>query len=80
MIGQERERLATVEAQIRDLAGNGQPGRIGRIEERIEHIEGMMDKQREAQTSQSRYIYIGIGILGALQFVAPFLLKTILKS
>jgi hypothetical protein len=77
----ERERLAALESQIEDLAGNGQPGRIGRIEQRVERIEVKMDcardaldKQiaadRDAREKQGRNIYIGIGVLAALQFLA----------
>jgi hypothetical protein len=62
----ERERLATLETQMKELVGNGQPGRIGRIEAKLDELG-----------QQGRYIYIGIGILATLQFVAPMLLKRV---
>jgi hypothetical protein len=52
----ERERLAALETQMKELKGNGQPGRIDRIEEKLDKL--------------SARVYIGLGLVMALQFLA----------
>ena len=32
------ERLATLEAAVKEIAGNGKPGRLGQLEERVESL------------------------------------------
>jgi hypothetical protein len=50
------ERIIRLETEMKELMGNGQPGRIQKIETR--------------QDTHSKLIYIGFGILCALQFAA----------
>ena len=49
------ERLATLERQMQDLMGNGQPGRLREIENTVR--------------SHQKIIWMGMGIIVALQFL-----------
>jgi hypothetical protein len=49
-------KLAKVEAKLEELGGNGQPGRVGRIEEKLDRL--------------SKQVYIGLGLVLAMQFLA----------
>lgn len=52
----ERDRLTKLETQMKELKGNGQPGRIDRIEEKLDKL--------------SKQVYIGLGLVLAMQFLA----------
>lgn len=60
--------------------------RIKRIESDIESekrtrananalINAKLDKQSEHMSKQDKIVYIGLGIVGALQFLAPYVIK-----
>jgi hypothetical protein len=49
------ERIKTLEVQMIELIGNGQPGRVGKAEKQIE--------------DHARLIWIGIGGISVLQFI-----------
>jgi hypothetical protein len=51
----ENERLVILETQMREVVGNGQPGRLGKVETEVK--------------THSRLLYIGIGGLWVLQIV-----------
>ena len=60
----EAERVKALEVQMKDLIGNGQPGRVGRLEEEVK--------------SHSKLLWLGMGGLYALQ-IFPALLSAIQK-
>lgn len=54
------ERLATLEANAKDISGNGQPGRMSKVEAKV--------------TRHDRVIWIGYGILLSVQVAAALII------
>lgn len=52
----ENERVARLEVQMKELIGNGQPGRVDKMESKVEGL--------------SKAMYVGLGGLYLLHFLA----------
>jgi hypothetical protein len=72
-MGTPEERLSILEAQMRELIGNGQPGRFQRLETQFFRIEMRLYRN-------STMIYIGSGVLIALQFLGANGLLTFIRK
>lgn len=52
----ENERIKALEVQMKELIGNGQPGRVTKVEDQVK--------------ANSRLLWIGMGVLWALQVLS----------
>ena len=64
-IGAIHAELRAMRAEIREVSG-----RVGRLEERVAHIEGGIEAERDRKNLVIMWLGIGVGILAALATVA----------
>jgi len=59
-------RITVLEAHLRYLLGNGQPGKIRELELSMKNQQQQIQEQKDAT---NKIIWIGLGVLAVLQFL-----------